>query len=159
MFTSVTAFLEAWRRESACTARVIGAVSDDALGFRGHDRGRSLGELAWHLVTAVREIGKHTGIVVDGPAKDVEMPPAVTEIRGAYEKAAASVADAVEGGWFDGTLAVEDDVYGASWPRGKTLLVLLCHEIHHRGQLTLLLRQAGLTVPPVYGPSADSPAP
>ncbi len=159
MFTSVANFLEVWRRESECTARVIGALSDEALSYRAHDRSRSAGELAWHLVTAVREIGKHAGLVVNGPAKDTPMPRTVREICSAYEKAAASMADAIEGSWFDGTLSVEDQVYGESWPRGKTLFVLLCHEIHHRGQLTLLLREAGLAVPAVYGPSGDSTQP
>jgi uncharacterized damage-inducible protein DinB len=83
------------------------------------------------------------------------VPPTVAEIRATYERAAASLANAVEGSWFDGTLAVEDDVYGEPWPRGRTLFVLLCHEVHHRGQLTLLMRQAGLKVPGVYGPSGD----
>ena len=32
---------------------------------------------------------------------------------------------------------------------------LLHHEIHHRGQMTVLMRQAGLKLPGVYGPSAD----
>lgn len=156
MFTSVADFLEVWRRESACTARVLGAVSDEDLGFGGEGRGRKLGAVAWHLATSVREISRHTGLEVSGPTKDDPMPHTGAEIRAGYERAAASLANAVEGSWFDGTLEVEDDVYGESWPRGRTLFVLLCHEVHHRGQLTLLLRQAGLEVPEVYGPSADS---
>jgi uncharacterized damage-inducible protein DinB len=134
---------------------VLGSISDEALGFQGQGRGRALGVLAWHLVAAVREISKHAGLVVNGPTNDTPVPPMAAEIPAAYERAAASLAKAVEGSWFDGTLAVEDDVYGEPWPRGKTLFVLLCHEVHHRGQLTLLLRQAGLEVPEVYGPSGD----
>ena len=33
--------------------------------------------------------------------------------------------------------------------------MLLSHTIHHRGQLTVYLRQTGSQVPSVYGPSAD----
>jgi uncharacterized damage-inducible protein DinB len=29
------------------------------------------------------------------------------------------------------------------------------HMIHHRGQLSVYLRQTGSKVPPIYGPSAD----
>jgi uncharacterized damage-inducible protein DinB len=29
------------------------------------------------------------------------------------------------------------------------------HMIHHRGQLTMYLRDLGVPVPPLYGPSAD----
>ena len=93
--------------------------------------------------------------MVSGPSNDTPVPATAAEIRAAHERAAASLAKAVEGSWFDGTLAVEDDVYGEPWPRGRTLFVLLCHEVHHRGQLTLLMRQAGLEVPGVYGPSGD----
>lgn len=32
------------------------------------------------------------------------------------------------------------------------------HEIHHRGQLTILMRQAGITVSGLYGPSKEEAA-
>lgn len=155
MFTSVSEFLTVWRHESDATARVIGALSIGALSRRSHPGTRTAGELAWHIVTAVREISRHTGIVVDGPTKDAPVPTTAEEIETHYRRAASSLADAVQGSWFDGTLQVTDVVYGETWARGKTLFVLLCHEIHHRGQLTLLLRQAGLRVPAVYGPTGD----
>ena len=31
----------------------------------------------------------------------------------------------------------------------------LSHQTHHRGQMTVLMRQAGLTVPGVYGPARE----
>jgi uncharacterized damage-inducible protein DinB len=39
----------------------------------------------------------------------------------------------------------------------KSLLrsVLLNHLIHHRGQLTVYLRQNEVPLPPIYGPTAD----
>jgi uncharacterized damage-inducible protein DinB len=57
--------------------------------------------------------------------------------------------------WSDETLQIEDDMYGEMWKRGKTLGSLINHEIHHRGQMTVLMRQAGLKVPGIYGPSKD----
>ena len=53
---------------------------------------------------------------------------------------------ALEAGWSDESLLQEDDMYGETWPRGKSLLALIDHEVHHRGQLTAMLRQAGLGV-------------
>ena len=155
MFTTVADLLDVWRAESQSTTRVLEALTDDALSYRAHERSRTAGELAWHIVTALREIAKHTGLDIDGPTKETLMPPTVQDISAAYRRAADSLCVAVEGSWFDGTLVVDDAVYGEQWPRGKTLFVLLCHEIHHRGQLTLLLREAGLEVPSVYGPSGD----
>jgi len=46
-------------------------------------------------------------------------------------------------------------MYGEKWARGVTLHILLVHEIHHRGQMTVLMRQAGLKVPGVYGPAKE----
>jgi uncharacterized damage-inducible protein DinB len=64
------------------------------------------------------------------------------------------VADGVSG-WSDATLEVEDDMYGERWPRGATLQSLVVHQAHHRGQMTVLMRQAGLRVPGVYGPARE----
>ena len=58
-------------------------------------------------------------------------------------------------GWSDATLEVEDEMYGQKWPRGSTLQALIVHQAHHRGQMTVLMRQAGLKVPGVYGPARE----
>ena len=34
-------------------------------------------------------------------------------------------------------------------------MVLVTHQTHHRGQMTVLMRQAGLKVPDVYGPAKE----
>ena len=36
-------------------------------------------------------------------------------------------------------------------PNSIFLMTLINHQNHHRGQMTVLMRQAGLTVPGVYG--------
>ena len=46
-------------------------------------------------------------------------------------------------------------MYGQRWTRGFTLHALLEHQIHHRGQMTVLMRQAGLRVPGIYGPARE----
>ena len=74
-------------------------------------------------------------------------------IVAAYEAASKAVADGVAG-WTDETLEVEDNMYGQIWTRGMTLLPVV-HQTHHRAQMTVLMRQAGLRVPGVYGPSRE----
>jgi len=45
-------------------------------------------------------------------------------------------------------------------PRSSLLrTIMLNHTYHHRGQLTVYLRQVGALVPSVYGPSADENPP
>ncbi|MCE1229544.1 MAG: DinB family protein, partial [Firmicutes bacterium] len=57
--------------------------------------------------------------------------------------------------WTDATLLQEDDMYGMTWKRGYTLTALVHHQAHHRGQMTVLMRQAGLVVPDIYGPTQE----
>jgi len=46
-------------------------------------------------------------------------------------------------------------MYGETWKRGMTLLYLMLHQAHHRGQITVLMRQAGLKVTGIYGPAKE----
>ena len=68
---------------------------------------------------------------------------------------ALALLDQVGDKWTDAALKVEDERYGEKWERGFTLYVLLVHEVHHRGQVTVLMRQARLMVPGIFGPSKE----
>lgn len=46
-------------------------------------------------------------------------------------------------------------MFGQKMSKGEILFFLIQHQIHHRGQMTILMRQAGLTVPGLYGPSKE----
>ncbi len=155
MFRTIEDFLETWRRESAQTARVLAELTDDVLGRPLAEGCRSVGELAWHITVSQREIVGKTGLSYDAPTKSAGQPDRAAAIHSAYVDAANALAEAVARSWRDETLAVSDAIYDREWPRGFTLAVMLRHEIHHRGQLTVLMRQAGLRVPGVYGPSRD----
>jgi len=61
--------------------------------------------------------------------------------------------DQIKKSWDDDTLKTEDDMYGEQWSRAMTLQALVFHQIHHRAQMTVLMREAGLDVPGVYGPA------
>ncbi len=76
-------------------------------------------------------------------------------IKTAYNAASASLAEEIKCNWKDETLSIEDDMYGQKWKRGITLGILITHQTHHRGQMTVLMRQAGLKVPGIYGPSYE----
>lgn len=57
--------------------------------------------------------------------------------------------------WNDDDLKVLNNVFGQELPNGVTLSLLNQHQIHHRGQITVLMRQAGLKVPGIYGPARE----
>ncbi len=57
--------------------------------------------------------------------------------------------------WTDDTLQEDVTMYGETWKKGFALWVTVVHQVHHRGQLTVLMRMAGLKVPGVYGPCKE----
>jgi uncharacterized damage-inducible protein DinB len=157
MFRTIDDFLATWRQESSLTARLFERLTDASLDQRIVNGHRTLGEIAWHIAVSHRSILDHTRLRFDAPSKDMPVPNGAAEICARYVAGAAAVGRAVETQWTDAALRVTDAVYGMMWHRGETLLALVVHEIHHRGQLTVLMRQAGLRLPPIYGPSGDEP--
>ena len=57
--------------------------------------------------------------------------------------------------WTDTDLMEGIEVYGQQWERRKILSVLVLHQTHHRGQITVLMRLEQLPVPGIYGPSKE----
>ena len=155
MFRRLDDALTLFRHEFAGSARVLAALTDDSLLHRWSERQRTIGELAWHIVVSQREIVGKTGLAWNAPGKKDPSPASAARIHSVYVDSAKAFLSALERKWTDETLAIEDEIYGERWSRGRTLFVMLLHEVHHRGQLTALMRGAGLKVPGVYGPSAD----
>jgi uncharacterized damage-inducible protein DinB len=97
----------------------------------------------------------HTGLELKSVDWRALPPGTLDEIRDAYDAVADELVAIVRSRWTDADLETTDELYGETWPRGLTLQVLMDHEIHHRGQMTVLMRQAGLAVPGVFGPSKE----
>mgnify|MGYP005862796177 CR=1 FL=1 len=155
MYRSIQDFLDDWREESASTLKIFKALTDDSLSQRVTEQGRSLGRLAWHLVGTLNEMMNRTGLHVEGPDENAPPPVKAAELAAAYERGSASVAREVQRHWTDDDLSSEIDVYGERWPKRLVLLSLIRHQAHHRAQMTVLMRQAGLAVPGIYGPSKE----
>ncbi|QYO67184.1 DinB family protein [Leptolyngbya sp. 7M] len=155
MFRKIEDFNNLWKYETEMTSKILGALSDTSLGQKVTEDGRSLGFLGWHITQTLGEMLGLVGLEIEAPSFEQECPVSAGEIVLAYDKAAASVTDAVKGNWTDETLLQTDEMYGETWSRGLTLFYLIAHQAHHRGQMTILMRQAGLTVPGVYGPAKE----
>lgn len=154
MFTSLVHFKKSWANESESTLRVLRALTDASLGQSVGPDDRTLGRVAWHLTTTVREMMERTGLKIAGPEPEAPVPASAQAIVDGYEKAAGSLPEALDT-WTDASLQIKDEMYGDSWKRGITLFALIVHQAHHRGQMTVLMRQAGLKVPGVYGPARE----
>ncbi|MBA3972147.1 MAG: hypothetical protein H0X46_08385, partial [Bacteroidetes bacterium] len=86
---------------------------------------------------------------------DSAPPSNINDIINAFQNSSNSVTELVQKQWTDDSLLKEANMYGENWKNGTTLSILIKHQAHHRGQLTVLMRQAGLKVPGVYGPAKE----
>jgi len=146
-----------WDWENAATLKVLRAVPEDRLGFRPHAKGWAMGPLAWHIATSERWFCTDAmGLAVPGddPVPKERPPATAAAMAAAREASHAALAGAVKAqsdAWFQ----EEAGFKGMRMSREQVVHLMVRHEIHHRGQLSMLLRIAGAKVPAVYGPSAD----
>lgn len=155
MYRTVQDFLDDWKQESASTLKVMKALNDDSLRQKVYADGRSLGFLAWHIINTLGEMGSKAGLNIDAPAEHTATPTSAAVLAQAYERTSQSVSENVRKQWNDAMLPEVVDMYGEKWSRGAVLYAIIKHEAHHRGQMTVLMRQANLKVPGVYGPAKE----
>jgi uncharacterized damage-inducible protein DinB len=155
MYRTIEDFVEAYESLSKGTLGLFEQLEDKYLDQSVGDGFRSLRQLCWHIVATVPEMMKLTGLPLS--AVDPESPPPekTAEIVDGYKKVTSELIEAVKANWNDESLEEVDEMYGQKWKRGFSLAALVHHEIHHRGQITVLLRQAGCKVPGLYGPSKE----
>lgn len=155
MLRKIEDFQKNWTYEAEMTGKVLQTLTDESLGQKVTTDGRDLGFLGWHITQTLGEMLALVGLKISAPDQHAPRPDSATEIAAAYEKAGKSVAEQVAANWTDETLLQTDEMYGDIWARGLTLFYLITHQTHHRGQMTVLMRQAGLPVPGIYGPSKE----
>ncbi|HUU45613.1 MAG TPA: DinB family protein [Acidobacteriota bacterium] len=155
MFRKVSDFLGAWTYESDQTQKMLDRLTDASLKHavgKGH---RTIGRVAWHIVVTIPEMGQQVGLKIAGADPKAAVPETAAAIAKAYREAAASLGEQVKANWDDATLEKTDDMYGETWMRGQTLAAVSSHQTHHRGQLSVLMRQAGLAPVGPYGPAKE----
>jgi len=155
MFTTIEGFRTAWTHHSGETKRLLGALTDRSLKQSVADDHRDIGRVAWHITQSIPEMARYMGLTIQGPGEKDPVPGKAKDIADAYAIASDSLLSEIIINWDDKVLLKEDNLYGQTWKRGLTLRILMNHEIHHRGQMTVLMRKAGLKVPGIYGPSKE----
>jgi uncharacterized damage-inducible protein DinB len=155
MIRTIADFDRMWQAELEATQKIFKHLTNASLAQFVSPDDRTLGRLAWHITTSIPEMMQRTGLKIEEPSSDAPVPATAKEIFNAYNSAAASMLQQITNSWTDATLLQKDEMYGEQWERGFTLQVLIHHQIHHRGQMTVLMRQAGLSVPGIFGPSRE----
>ncbi|WP_152655130.1 DinB family protein [Oceanobacillus sp. CFH 90083] len=155
MYRTVNDFLAEWSQSADGTKAVLNALEDDKLDqsiVEGHN---SLGWLGWHLVNSPVFFMSLVGIDLKSAYDPDNVPTKASEILEAYEVISKSVVEKVKEELSDEAFVNEVADFGGPAPKGSILRMLVSHQIHHRGQMTVLLRQAGLQVPGVMGPTKE----
>ena len=149
-------------QETGLTRRMLERVPEERFGWKPHEKSRTMGELVCHIVGSqvyvkrileaeqfnVSEAGqpfeaKAVSVLLEG--FDERVTQAQTVMKDVSDEAAMQMWKLLDGG----QTIVE-------MPRIAALRgFVLSHMIHHRGQLSVYLRENGVPLPAIYGPSAD----
>ena len=158
----IDGMLQELDQEAQTTRRVLERIPDNQLTWRPHEKARTLGELALHVAIvpgAVAELVA-TQSTVQAPQFTDPSPKSAAELIPALDQSIAQAKKLLGG--------MDDAALMATWrmmqgerellavPRMAILRsIMLNHWYHHRGQLTMYLRQLDVPIPSIYGPSAD----
>ena len=158
----IDAMLQELEQEAQTTRRVLERIPEDQMNWRPHPKARTLGQLALHVATVPGSVAEF--IASPSPAQVPDFidpsPPPAAELVPALDESIAK-AKQILGGMDDATILAtwrmvdgEREVFAL--PRVSLLRsIMLNHWYHHRGQLSVYLRELDVPVPSIYGPSAD----
>jgi uncharacterized damage-inducible protein DinB len=148
-------------QEAQTTKRVLDRIPEDKLAWKPHPKSSSLGQLGLHIASFPGGVAAAAAQdTFEAPSFSQPEPKSRQEILDAFSKNLASAKD---------TLNKIDDARLMSMlsmtKNGKVLMtiprigfvrsILMNHNYHHRGQLSVYLRMLDVPVPSIYGPSAD----
>lgn len=154
-------WIEEFRSEGSQTRTVLERVPADKLTWKPHEKSMSLGQLAMHIAAIPAGISDLLGesakeipnVPLPEPSSREEILAALdSSLALAEERLIAWGAEGLSEGWtlqHEGTTVLETS-------RIEMIRdLMLNHSIHHRGQLTVYLRMLEVSLPALYGPSAD----
>ena len=155
MYYKIADFQKDWAVESGATLKLLKVLTDKSLEQKVYEEGRTLGRLTWHLVCSLGKTAVQAGLTSKAVSDESAMPASANTFVNEYENSSKEILDAVIKNWSDESLEEEIAMFRDKWKKGQVLTVLINHQIHHRAQMTILMRQAGLKVPGIYGPSRE----
>jgi uncharacterized damage-inducible protein DinB len=157
------AFLPEFDHETGTTRRLLERVPADRFGWKPHPKSMTLGRLATH-VAEIPAWGSMalTKTEVDFATAGYKPREAASreEILALFDENVRAtrklVAEITDGELLLMWTLKTDGKPILSMPRVAVLRTLVMnHMIHHRGQLSVYLRQNDVPLPSIYGPSAD----
>jgi uncharacterized damage-inducible protein DinB len=157
----IEALIQELEQEAQTTRRVLERVPGDKLGWKPHAKSMSLGQLAMHVATTpggVSEVARKSPFDASkfsqpDATSAAELLPALDQGITKAKENLRAIGDAGLGNMWR---LVDGDRELMALPVGAFLRsIMLNHWYHHRGQLSVYLRELNVPVPSIYGPSAD----
>jgi len=159
----VDALTAEFDQEMTATRKFLERVPQDKLDWAPHEKSMTLGQLALHCASTLGQVAQ-MATENEVPAPDFggasPKPGDVKEILAALDESIATVQKILptfsDERMMETWKATKDGQALLTMPRAALLRsILLNHHYHHRGQLSVYLRELGVSVPSAYGPSAD----
>jgi uncharacterized damage-inducible protein DinB len=156
-------FLATFELEHATTMRILRAFPADKAELQPHAKCKSARDLAFIFVMEMGLLEKAltTGFDWSQPPNYPATPESIETIIEAFDQSHKRVANIVAGLRDDQLFEtvrffVAPKTLG-DVPKLQFMWMVLCDQIHHRGQFSVYLRMADGKVPSIYGPTADEP--
>ncbi len=150
------------KSEAANTRKILDRIAEDKLGWKPHDKSMTLGRLSMHIaelpVWVIRAVEADSYDFAQHPYQ-ATIPDSKKSVMEKFEEMLEKALTILEG--------VTEEQLQTKWkllrgdhliyelPRHVVIRMQLNHIIHHRGQLSVYLRLLEISVPGLYGPSAD----
>ena len=155
MYSTIADFNSDWKKEEDATIKIFDLIDDSKLNVKVHDNVRTLGRLAWHITQTITEMNSELGLFDEDYLKEKPVPSTMKEIKETFVKYSRALAKNIEKRWKDESLSEEIEIYGETWKRSNVMDMLIKHQIHHRSQMTVVMRLLDLPVTGLYGPSKE----
>ncbi|MDN4074968.1 DinB family protein [Fictibacillus terranigra] len=155
MYVTISDFIKEWNKEAILTQKILDGLTDDSLKQHVYPEGRTLGRIAWHLTTSIPDYLVHFGFKINGVENSESVPTSAKEIAETFQRVSADAAKVIEQQWTDESLNQIQEAFGRQETNASILIGLIKHIVHHRGQVTVLMRQAGIKPFGVYGPPKE----
>jgi uncharacterized damage-inducible protein DinB len=157
-------FLHAFQMEAATTLKVLRAYPKDKMDLKPAAKSKNARDLAWMFAMENGLAEKSLTGTMDWSKPPAALPPApdsMDAIIAAVDQGNKRIVDLVEkmgeAQMFDTVKFFVAPKTLGDMTRVQFLWVLLCDQIHHRGQFSVYLRMADGKLPSIYGPTADEP--
>ncbi|MBP2243058.1 putative damage-inducible protein DinB [Cytobacillus eiseniae] len=155
MYVTIADFIKEWNKEALLTQNVLDGLTDDSLNQQVYPEGRTLGRIAWHLTTTIPEYLAEFGLKIDEVENAEQIPTTAKDISETFKQVSSKAVKAIEHQWKNDTLQEVQMAFGREETNAQIVMGLIKHTVHHRGQITVLMRQAGLKPFGVYGPPKE----